>query len=530
MDGMKKSVAKGLALALVAAMVQAAVADGFVRKREARNYMPTYGNYQHESDVNETMRENCLFDCDGIPPNAFYTMMETIPGTTNSCGYFPDDLTCGGEFYIPPHIDDVFKTNRFADLILYDLNLTRQRRAIIATNEWLCPLERVEPWPELKAELLRYKMSAYEIDFWGWFLGALVFESPVKSGKLPLIVYIPGDGEIGENLTRQFNQRKLFDRVSSKQFQARHPCHLMALSPPEDPEDGNLLVTDNVFRRRAYRLLHKVAREVLKDRVDWSRIYLVGFSSGANQTLEMALDYPSKYAAGIFVAPMIPPIHCTRELRGDDMPPQNYWCVCNEDDLLTKYEDWQQNARDLSAYVNSHGGDCRVSLFPRQKGHDAWSQAWDCEELWDWLFSKRVGERTAGNVPMQLPDARCSASVAPDDPANSADRAADLLRCTYYSPERPFSSDDWWEVKFARALVGRIEVISGDSNGRRKLASGFVECSSDGAHWRQTGVFSKKTGVCDFRITKDVRHLRVRIKNSGPIDFAIRDVNFYPAR
>ena len=57
MDGMKKSVAKGLALALVAAMVQATVADGFVRKREARNYMPTYGNYQHEGDVNETMRE-----------------------------------------------------------------------------------------------------------------------------------------------------------------------------------------------------------------------------------------------------------------------------------------------------------------------------------------------------------------------------------------------------------------------------------------------------------------------------------------
>ena len=57
MDGMKKSVAKGLALALVAAMVQATIADGFVRKREARNYMPTYGNYQHEGDVNETMRE-----------------------------------------------------------------------------------------------------------------------------------------------------------------------------------------------------------------------------------------------------------------------------------------------------------------------------------------------------------------------------------------------------------------------------------------------------------------------------------------
>ncbi len=530
MNRMKVVVAKGLALALVAATVQVASADGFVRKREVRNYMPTYGNYQHESDVNETMRENCLYDSDGIPPNAFYTMLETIPGTTNSCGYFPDDLTCGGEFYISTHEDDAIKTNEFVDVIRFHKNLVLQRRAVIATNEWLRALERVEPWPELKTELARYGMDAYEIDFWGWFFGALVFKSPVKSGKLPVIVYIPGDGEIGEDLTRQFNQRKLFDRVTSEQFQRKHPCHLIALSPVE-PDEGDIRrVRDGAFHRRAYRLLHKVGHEVLKDRVDWSRIYLVGFYYGASRTLDMALDYPSTYAAGIFVAGMIPPIERTKNKRGDDMPPQNYWYVCDEGNILTTYKDWQENSRDLMAYVNSHGGDCRVSRFPRSKGLNVWDQAWDYEELWDWLFSKRVGERASGKVPMQLPDASCSASVAPDEPANSADRAADLLRSTYYSPGRPFSSDDWWQVKFGHTADGSVEVISGDSGGRRKLTNGMVEYSATGDRWRQAGVFSKETGICEFAMPKNAQYLRVRIKGSKTIDFAIRDINFYPAR
>ena len=85
-----------LVVATMAVMISyEAVADGFVRKREPRNYMPTFGRYQHESDLNEEMREYCRSECDGILPNAYYTMADTIPGTQISCGYTPEDLTCG---------------------------------------------------------------------------------------------------------------------------------------------------------------------------------------------------------------------------------------------------------------------------------------------------------------------------------------------------------------------------------------------------------------------------------------------------
>ena len=61
----------------------------------------------------------------------------------------------------------------------------------------------------------------------------LFYSPPHEKAKLlPLLVYVPGRGEIGSDLVRQFNQRSIFDVVTSEDFQSRHPCHLLALAPP----------------------------------------------------------------------------------------------------------------------------------------------------------------------------------------------------------------------------------------------------------------------------------------------------------
>lgn len=516
-----------LVYGLVIAVASDAFADGFVRKREPRNYMPTYGSYQKESDVNEEMR-SAIFPWSGdVPPNVYYSMTETIPGTQTVVDrYEPEDLTCGGEFYLPPHEMDLDKDDPFFDLKKETIEQKRYIRAVIATNEWLRALERVAPWPELKTGLDRYKMRAYEIDFWGDFWGALVYESPVKAGKLPLIVYIPGEGEIGENLARQFNQHKLFDVVTSAEFQSRHPCHLLALSPIDPDNNGNH-VFDDVFGRRTYRMMHKVAKEALNGRVDWSRVYLTGFSYGASRAFDIVENYPDKYAAGLFVAGMIPRVDVLIRLRGDDLPPQNFWYVANASDSFGEDEYWLNRAKMLKSYVNSHGGDCRVSYFPDARGHDAWSRAWDCMEIWDWMFSKRSGVKSGNSVLMQLPDPKCSASVDAIDLEHGAERPTDMLNGTYYSPAIPFSSDDWWQAECDQPVKGKVVVMTGDQFGKRRLVNGFVECSVDGGRWKKAGVFSKKTGSCEFKSQPNVRFFRVR-SNNASADFVIRCIAYSP--
>ena len=99
---------KVLAVFFVLAVSFAASADGFVRQREPRDYMPKYGPYQHESDITEEMREEWRSYCRIIPPNVYFTMMETDP-VTHEPGYEPKDLSCGGEFSVSYASCDKYK-------------------------------------------------------------------------------------------------------------------------------------------------------------------------------------------------------------------------------------------------------------------------------------------------------------------------------------------------------------------------------------------------------------------------------------
>ena len=78
----------------------ASFAAAFVRERESRDYMPTYGPYRHKSDITEEMMDEWACYGEGIQPNVYFTMMETVP-ETSGLGFDPKDLTCGGEFVIP---------------------------------------------------------------------------------------------------------------------------------------------------------------------------------------------------------------------------------------------------------------------------------------------------------------------------------------------------------------------------------------------------------------------------------------------
>lgn len=502
-------------------------ADGFVRKREKRDYKPHYGWYQdEEKTLNDRMRQFCHDNCDGIPAATYWTMEDYIPGTRELMPpYYKIDLTGGGEFDI---LDDQYKKDENGAIYCESIRIANTpefRQALIGTNEWLRPLEKIEPWPELKVELDRYNMRAYEIDFWGYFLGSLVYESHAKGEKLPIIFYMPGVGELGDNLTLQFHQHNLFDLITSKKFQEKHPCHFIALSPHTFEEEFKLGLSQEGFDRRAYRMLHKVGHEVLNDRVDWSRIYLLGFSYGASKFLSMAYDYPSKYAAGLFVSGMIPRVDLFKRAYGDKIPPMNIWYVANDDE---KHE--EADGIELGDYLNSHKGDFRMSFFPRMTGHNAWDHAWTCEELWDWLFSKKLKGETVYPVSMRLPNPVCSTSVEPDEPAHATDRVVDMLKKTYYAPSRPYNSDDWWQVAYSRSLKGKVSIVSGTSTGQRLLTSGYVEWSKDGKRWASIGVFSKKTGVCEFVPPPESRYLRVRVKTTGTDDFTLRSIDYYPTR
>ena len=57
-------------------------------------------------------------------------------------------------------------------------------------------------------------------------------EASATMTPLPLLVFLPGRGELGQDLNRLFGQRGIIEKVTSAAFQEKHPCYLLIPSSP----------------------------------------------------------------------------------------------------------------------------------------------------------------------------------------------------------------------------------------------------------------------------------------------------------
>jgi len=383
-------------------------------------------------------------------------------------------------------------------------------------------LAAVVPSEELKAAMKPYGFKAYRYsDGTNTFQCLHAAPKARSSQGLPMVVYIPGNGERGD-LVRQFRQRALFDRVLARGFQERHPCHLLAISPPESADTlfGGLPGEPNAYQRLMREMVFAVARQAVP-KVDVTRVYVTGFSYGGDGAYALALHYPGDFAAALPVA-AIPPY---ADLLSKERPP-NVWDVYNEGDRIasSRATAARKRFRDLA---NAAGGDVRTSTFPAS-GHDAWTKAWREDEIWDWMFSKSQNRASAGArrnaapARMSLADAKCTATVDGRDAASDPARALDGLDETAYIPSRGFRKDDWWRVEFAQPVSGKVCIYSGTRDGSNRLAGALAEVSANGRTWRRMSSFSSKDGTCSFTSRQAFSFLRVRPLDDKPRVFALR--------
>ncbi len=324
-----------------------------------------------------------------------------------------------------------------------------------------------------------------------------------RSASLPLLLYLPGLGEVGTDLSRQFAQRTIFERVCSPEFQARHPCHFLALSPPDGVTTllGGVPGHPTADQGLLMSAVDAVVASCAHPPVDTNRLYATGLSFGGNGVYALASRFPGRFAAILPVA-ALPPDGEPPPLRRSTA----CWHFYNEGDYrragisATRLD-------EFAALVRRAGGDFRVGVYP-DKGHDAWSKAWREDAVWDWMFSKRADGGGAQSA-APLPKAVCTASIPGADDAHGPGRATDGLDATCYVSRDPVSRGDWWMTEFAAPVTGRVSVLSGTREGRGRLSSGFVEVSSDGRNWTRAGKIQRRTGTAAFD-ADGIRFLRVR--------------------
>ena len=185
--------------------------------------------------------------------------------------------------------------------------------------------------------------------------------------EYPLLLFLHGGGESGGNLTDlQINgPPKMI--VDGKEF----PFLILA---PQHPHKRKFWNTNAVIQ-----LLDTI---VANNRVDKQRIYLTGLSRGATAAWELAVQYPDKFAAMAVVCGMTPLPYAS--WIDKNMP---IWVFHGEDDPIILVEESENMVKKLKTM----GYDVTFTKYPNV-GHDAWTKAYQEDELYDWFINQKRKE------------------------------------------------------------------------------------------------------------------------------------------
>jgi Prolyl oligopeptidase family len=356
---------------------------------------------------------------------------------------------------------------------------------------------------------------------------AYLLYSPKKTfpKPLPLVLFISGCGETGEDLNRQFRHRDLFEKVTSKAFQDQHPCYLLALSPPAEfmtlmgGEPGHPTLAQNLMNDA----LLVIARAQKKPPVDLNRLYATGLSYGGGAVYAFGMRFPGRFAA---IAPVAAGVMYAEEIN--ETLPGNWFHFCNEGDYERRGVEWK-DLESFQSRVMACGGDFRIGTFP-DGGHNAWSKAWSEEAAWDWMFSK-----TADNKPVSDPRANkspssktfvkpnCMASVPGSDPGSGPERGADGLMATAYVSTNALRKGDYWLAEYPEPVSGRLTLSLGDKKKGDTITHVKVEVSSTGNFWDMV-LQSKGKREASVVLHRKIRFIRVTVMEEKPGTMVIREL------
>lgn len=179
-------------------------------------------------------------------------------------------------------------------------------------------------------------------------------------GRFPLLLFLHGAGERGSNLNlvKRHGPPRMIENGIEFPF---------IVAAPQCPKN-----TWWQTEPLAALLEHLLKRYP----IDRRRIYLSGLSMGGYGTWALANTCPEKFAA---IAPICGPQALIDPGRLKKIP---VWCFHGAMDDIVPIE----HSLKMVRQIRNAGGDARLTIYP-EAGHDAWTQAYSGNELYDWLLS-----------------------------------------------------------------------------------------------------------------------------------------------
>lgn len=185
-----------------------------------------------------------------------------------------------------------------------------------------------------------------------------------ENDKFPLLLFLHGGGEAGGTLE-----------------------DLKTNGPPKLLAEGKefpflILAPQNPYKRKWWntRAVMQLLDTIIEtNRVDIDRIYLTGLSRGGGAAWELAVQYPDKFAALAVVCGMTPVPYAA--WINKNMP---IWVFHGTEDKSIPISESQNMVNKLEEM----GYDVTFTKYDGV-GHNAWVQAYNTEELYEWFINQK---------------------------------------------------------------------------------------------------------------------------------------------
>ncbi len=182
-----------------------------------------------------------------------------------------------------------------------------------------------------------------------------------KQEKWPLIVFLHGAGESGDDL----NKVKIHGPPKIVEQKKDFPFVVVSPQCPRrgwDPNAVNALV-DSV---------------IASEKIDADRVYLTGLSMGGYGTWALAALQPAKFAA---IAPICGGGNPAEAAKLKDLP---IWVFHGAKDTAVPLSQSEAMVKAIEAA----GGKPKFTVYP-EAGHDSWTETYNNPELYAWLMEHK---------------------------------------------------------------------------------------------------------------------------------------------
>lgn len=210
---------------------------------------------------------------------------------------------------------------------------------------------------EIKAELNKEVKKIEKISY--------ILDYPQKTkGNVPLIVFLHGSGERGNNLELV----KAHSPFTYKNL-IKEPVAILA---PQCPANS-WWDTETL-----YQLIREIQS---KYKIDASRIYITGLSMGGWGTWKLAMEHPEMFAA---IAPVCAPSDRVMEANADQFKnlPIKIFHGGN-DDIVSPI-----NSINMYQAVKKVNPTASLTIFP-DDNHNSWDSTYSDPKFYEWMLSQK---------------------------------------------------------------------------------------------------------------------------------------------